>query len=247
MWVDTHAHLQLAERPAEELILRAPAVDWLVVPGTDRDSSIEALALQEAHPGKVLATAGLHPHDAARWREQEADLAALAIGAAAVGETGLDFYRDLSPRSEQVAAFRAHTELARELRKPLIVHCRDAFESVYEVLADLGADSRTILHCWTGGPRWTRRFLDLGVTFSFAGPITFEKGDTVRRAAGLVPPGSAVVETDTPFLAPPPFRNQENEPANVAAVGEALALVWGMTAEQVARITSETAAAVFRR
>jgi TatD DNase family protein len=110
-----------------------------------------------------------------------------------------------------------------------------------------GIGPRTILHCWTGGTRWTKRFLDLGVTFSFAGPVAYETGETIRLGAELVPPERAMVETDTPYLAPPPHRGEQNEPAWVAHVGAALAGVWGLPTEEVAEITSSNAVRVFGR
>jgi len=165
----------------------------------------------------------------------------------AIGETGLDFYRDLSPRDAQEASLRDHIEIAADVDKPLIVHCRDAFSDVHRILSDTGAGLRTVLHCWTGGRRWARRFLDLGVTFSFAGPVAFETGETIRLSAEVIPPERALVETDTPYLAPPPHRGKPNEPAWVSLVGEALARVWGMDVERVASMTSENAARVFGR
>jgi TatD DNase family protein len=245
-WVDTHCHLQLDGRPPDELLARAPLVDWVVVPGVDAASSRLAVALAAANPGRVFPTAGLHPHDAERWPDEEAAITELAGGAVAVGETGLDFYRDLSPRSLQEASFAAQLELAAELSKPVVVHCRDAFEATHRLVESSGSGPRVVLHCWTGGRRWTKRFLDLGCWFSFAGPLAFETGDTVRQGAGLVPPSRAMVETDTPYLSPPPFRHQPNEPARVALVGEALAKVWSIEPEAVAAVTSANAAAVFR-
>jgi TatD DNase family protein len=164
-----------------------------------------------------------------------------------VGETGLDYYRNLAPTEAQRESFRAHLELAADLDKPVIVHCRDAFADVYELLEGTATGTRTVLHCWTGGRRWTRRFLDLGVVFSFAGPLAFESGEQIRRAAELVPPARAMVETDAPFLAPPPHRGEDNEPAWVAHTGRVLASVWGMDEREAARLTSETAGRVFRR
>jgi TatD DNase family protein len=163
----------------------------------------------------------------------------------AIGETGLDFYRNLSPRAEQIRSFRRQIKLAVDLGKPIIVHCRDAFAEVIELIEESGVGPQTIMHCWTGGPRWTRRYLDLGVMFSFAGPVAFETGDTVRLGAAEVPPERALVETDTPYLAPPPHRAQPNEPAWVALVGAALARVWGMDVQQVAEMTTANAARVF--
>jgi TatD DNase family protein len=222
-------------------------VDWVVVPGVDLKSSLAARDLSRDLEGRALATSGLHPHDAGLWPDQAEELSALAGEAAAIGETGLDFYRDLSPRELQVESFREQIELALSLGKPLIVHCRDAFEAVHELLEDSGVGPQSVLHCWTGGPRWTRRFLDLGVTFSFAGPVAFETGDTVRLGAAQVPPERALVETDTPYLAPPPHRGEANEPAHVALVGEALARVWGIDPVEVSTITTANAARVFQR
>ena len=146
----------------------------------------------------------------------------------------------------QVAALRAQFALAEALDKPLILHCRDAFAELYEELERAGVGPRSILHCWTGGPRWTERFAGLGVVFSFAGPITYPTGDTARRAAEVAPPERTMIETDTPYLTPPPHRDQPNEPANVVAVGEALAGVWGVPPAEVARMTAATAHRVFR-
>jgi TatD DNase family protein len=246
-WVDTHCHLQLDERPPGDLLGRAAAVDWVVVPGIDASSSRAAIELGAAHPGRVLATAGLHPHEAGRWPQERDQIASLAEDTAGVGETGLDFYRSLSPPDVQLVAFREQAWLAKQLGKPLVVHCRDAFAAVFEVLEEADLGPRAVLHCWTGGPRWARRFLSLGATFSFAGPVAFETGDTVRRGAAEVPPERAMVETDTPYLSPPPHRGEPNEPARVALVGEALAQVWGIDPGEVAALTSRRATEVFRR
>lgn len=244
-WVDSHCHLQLDERGAELLLQRASEVDWVVVPGVDADSSRAALELAGRHPTRVLATAGLHPHDAEHWDRQREQIAGLAGSVSAIGETGLDFYRNLSPRQDQIRAFRDQIDLAVAYDKPLVVHCRDAFSDVHAILDETGAGPRSVLHCWTGGPRWTRRFLDLGVTYSFAGPVAFETGETVRLAAAVVPPSRALVETDTPYLAPPPHRSEPNEPAWVALVGMALAEVWGMPVGEVAKVTADNAARLF--
>lgn len=246
MWVDTHCHLQLVEHATPgELLSRAGAVDWLVVPGIDLDSSRAAIDLAATSNGRLLPTAGLHPHDAEHWDTQREGIASLLPRVVAVGETGLDFYRDLSPRDAQRRSFADHIDLAAAHDLPLIVHCRDAFTDVFEMLEESGAGERAVLHCWTGGPRWTKRFLQLGVTFSFAGPVVFATGDTVRRAAAVVPPERCLVETDTPYLSPEPFRSEPNEPARVALVGEALAAVWGMPVDEVAAITSENARRMF--
>lgn len=245
-WVDTHCHLQLDSRPAGDLLGRAPGVDWIVVPGIDAASSRAARELAEAHSERLEWTAGLHPHHALQWRAEAEEIVDLAGQAAAVGEAGLDFYRNLAPVGAQMECFRAQLEVAQALDKPVIVHCRDAFAEVHELLEDTASGPRAILHCWTGGRRWTRRFLDLGVVFSFAGPLAFETGEMIRLAAELVAPQRAMLETDTPYLAPPPHRGEPNEPAWVAHTGQVLSEVWGMETEEAARLTSETARRVFR-
>ncbi len=245
-WVDTHCHLQLDGREPSVLLDRASAVDWMVAPGVDAESSRASLALAGEFPGRVLATAGLHPHEATSWPEQREAIEEMAPGVAAIGETGLDFYRDLSPRDQQEASFRGHIELALSQSKPIIVHCRDAFARIHDIIDETGVGGQTVLHSWTGGTRWTKRFLDLGVTFSFSGPLAFETGETIRFGAALVPPDRAVVETDTPYLAPPPHRGEQNEPAWVVFVGRALADVWGTPVEEVAAVTSANAARIFK-
>jgi TatD DNase family protein len=246
-WVDTHCHLQLDGRDPGELLGRAPAVDWVVAPGVDAETSKASVALSRQFSGRVLATAGLHPHDASSWPDQRFTIESLAGDVWAIGETGLDFYRDLSPRDAQEASFLDQIAIAIDFDKPIIVHCRDAFQDIHRIISDTGVGPRSVLHCWTGGRRWTRRFLDLGVTFSFAGPLAFEAGNTIRLGAELVPPERALVETDTPYLAPPPHRGERNEPAWVAHVGAALAAVWGMAVEDDAAITANNAARVFGR
>lgn len=246
-WVDTHCHLQLDRRDPAQLLDRAPGVDWVVVPGVDAESSQAAAGLAKRFPDRVVATAGLHPHEAARWPFERDQIGALAAEAAAVGEAGLDFYRNLSAPEDQINCLVEQIKLARNLAKPIVIHCRDAFRETYDQLARADLGDQVVLHCWTGGRKWTKRFLPLGCWFSFAGPIAFETGETIRLAAGLVPPDRALIETDTPYLAPPPHRHELNEPAFVSFVGEALARVWSMPAAEVAAATSENARKVFVR
>lgn len=245
-WVDTHCHLQLDGRDPGELLERAAQVEWLVVPGVDAESSQASLELSRVHPGRLLPTAGLHPHEADKWPSQREAVTAMAPASVAIGETGLDFYRNLSPREDQVASFRGQIELAVEVDRPIIVHCRDAFAEVHEILEETGAGPRAVLHSWSGGTRWTKRFLDLGVTMSYSGMLAFDTAETIRLGAELVPRDRALVETDTPYLAPPPHRGKPNEPAWIAHVGEALAGVWGAPVELVAEVTSANAARIFR-
>jgi TatD DNase family protein len=245
MWVDTHCHLQLDGRDPVELMDRAVDVDWMVVPGVDLESSRAAIELARRHPDRLLATVGLRPHDAEHWVGQRDGLIDLIPHASAIGETGLDYYRNLAPRDVQRESFAEHIELASAHALPLIVHCRDAFADVHEMLGEARLGERVVLHCWTGGTRWTKRFAALGVTFSFAGPVAFETGETIRFGAVHADPERSLVETDTPYLSPPPHRDEPNEPSRVRYVGEALAEVWGRDVAEVATLTSAHAARVF--
>jgi len=246
-WVDTHGHLFLIEADTGVVLDRAEAsgVDWLMCPGLDVPTSEASRALASRFPRAVRWSAGLHPHEAESWPEVADRIAELASEAQAVGECGLDWYRNLAPRDAQLSAFKAQVELAVDLEKPIIVHCRDAFADVFDILEDAAIGEKAILHCWTGGTRWTKRFDGLGVTFSFAGPLTYSGDETLRLGAAFAPPERTIVETDSPYLTPEPVRGEANEPANVPYTGAVLAGVWGMSTSDVARLTSATAARLF--
>ena len=142
-------------------------------------------------------------------------------------------------------AFSQQLTLASELNKPVIVHCRDAFSDVYDLLQAANLGERAVLHCWTGGSKWTKRFDELGVTFSLAGPLTYRTGETLQLAARYLPRNRTMVETDSPYLTPEPLRGRPNEPAYVTNTGNALSEIWEMDASEVAGLTSEAAARVF--
>ncbi|MCP3993869.1 MAG: TatD family hydrolase [bacterium] len=247
MWVDSHCHLWASDEDERVLLDRAKAadVDWLMCPGTDLESSLQSSRISVADRSRVLWAAGLHPHDASRWSEEGARITALIAEADAIGECGLDYYRDLSPRPVQRDVFREQINLAGALGKPIIVHTRDSFADVYEDVERAGLGEKVILHSWTGGPKWTKRFDALGVTFSFAGMVTYPTADTVRRAVAVAPPERCMIETDTPYLPPQAHRQEPNEPAYVSFVGAQLADVWGMDLTEVARLTTETARRVY--
>lgn len=248
-WVDTHVHLFLIEDPVEAVLSRATerGVAWMVCPGIDEATSRASELLAQEHPGMVRWSAGLHPHEASEWPNQAERIVAMADRADAVGECGLDYYRNLSPRQDQITAFKEQLALAAALHKPIIIHCRDAFADVHDMVEAAQIGELAVLHCWTGGPKWTKRFDALGVTFSFAGPITYTTGDTLRLGAAQAPPNRTMVETDSPYLTPEPLRGTNNEPANVHLVGAQLAHVWGTTVDHVSRLTTTTAERVFGR
>ena len=245
-WVDSHCHVFMLEDPLGAVDRAIDnGIEWMLVPGVDLETSLQARQIAANRPDRVLWAAGLHPHDAQRWDEERSRISALALEAAAIGEVGLDYYRNLSPPDAQRTAFRDQVQLAADLDKPVIVHTRDSFSDVYEILGEADLGEKAVLHCWTGGPRWTKRFRALGATFSFAGPVTYTTGDTVRRGAAEAPPEQTLVETDSPYLAPEPFRGEPNRPELTRYNGAMLAELWGMPESDVARMSAENAARVF--
>lgn len=246
-WVDTHGHVFLVDDDPGAVLDRAAAagVAWVMCPGIDVATSLRSEELANAHADAMLWSAGLHPHDAAQWPTVRDQIGELAVRADAIGECGLDYYRNLATREDQALAFGDQLALAAELDKPIIIHCRDAFADVYDALASADIGERAVLHCWTGGSRWTKRFRDLGVVFSFAGLLTYPTADSLRIAARFAPRDRTMVETDAPYLTPQPRRPEPNEPAHVVMTGATLAEVWEMPIADVADLTSSTARRVF--
>jgi TatD DNase family protein len=247
--VDTHCHLHLLERPPEEVVAeaRAEGVGHLVDVGVDLSSSRQAAA-NAARLEHVSATAGVHPHDAVTLDDRVlGELRALLADerVVAAGETGLDYYRDHSPRPVQRAAFAAHVRLARELGKALVVHNREAFADVLAILDGEGAPERVVFHCFTGDQRAATRVVEAGWYVSFAGTVTFRNAPEQRAACAVVPLDRMVLETDSPFLSPHPYRGRPNHPGRVAVTAATVAAVHGVPVEQVAAATTRTAARVF--
>jgi TatD DNase family protein len=247
-WVDSHCHLPFLSSSADEAADRAreAGVTWMVTVGTDLESSRSAIEVA-ARRDDVRATVGLHPHDASRFDDEWERLAALARRpeVVAVGECGFDLHYLHSPEDAQERAFRAQIRLAKELARPLVVHTREAWDRTFSVLDDERAE-RVVFHCFTGGPEEARRALDRGATLSFSGIVSFKNAQDVRDAAAITPLEHMLVETDAPYLAPVPHRGAENEPAFVAAVGEAVAAATGRAVEEVARATSLNASRLLR-
>jgi TatD DNase family protein len=255
MLVDSHAHLDgYADR--EEVIARArtAGVEHVVLVGQWREGggmagALEALRLARADPSFFSATAGIHPHDAAR--ATEADFAQLRRicsepDVVAVGEAGLDFHYDHSPRDAQRSAFVRQIRLARELRKPLVVHTREADVETAEILgAELGPEGG-VIHCFTSDWTAAQRYLALGMYLSFSGVVTFRNAEPVRDAARRAPADRILIETDCPYLAPVPHRGKRNEPAYVALTAQALASLRGLQADELARATTENARKILR-
>lgn len=231
-WADHHCHLPAGDEASEVISdARAAGVGVLINVGTGVEDSQRAISVAEAHEG-VWATAGVHPHEAAGGLERlEALMGHDAV--VAVGETGLDYHYDHSPRPAQRRVFAAQVELANRRGLPLVVHSRSAWEDTFAVLDREGVPSRTVMHCFTGGPDEAEECLRRGAVLSFSGIVTFPKADEVRDAARVCPLGRLLVETDSPYLAPVPHRGHKNRPALVPVVGAAVAEVKGLDVSEV--------------
>lgn len=228
MITDTHAHIYWSSYDGDraEVIDRARAagVERMVIVGTDVATSRAARDLCRDTPG-LYPTAGLHPHDAAALTDEtRATIRELCTRdeCVGVGETGLDYFKEFSPRAAQRESFGWHLNLARELDKPVVVHCRDAHEDTVELLRSVPG-VRGVMHCYTMGEAELPPYLELGFYISFSGVVTYPKNEANRAAARVVPVGRLLVETDSPFLAPQGQRGQRNEPAFVRRVLEEVA------------------------
>lgn len=220
----------------------------MVTIGTDSVTSAQGLVLAGRHPGVVWATVGLHPHDADQGLDQIVDLAAehaASPAVVAIGECGLDYHYDHSPRAVQREVFAAQVALARETGLALVIHARDAWHDVFDILDAEGVPESTVLHCFTGGPEQARGCLDRGLHLSFSGIVTFRNASEVREAAALCPDDRLLVETDSPYLAPVPHRGKANRPALLPLVGEGVAAARGVPTELVAEVTWDNAARVY--
>ncbi|MEK6327366.1 MAG: TatD family hydrolase [Actinomycetota bacterium] len=254
--VDTHAHLSVCEPEAAGLVAaaRQVGVRRILTVGMDESSNREAIAAAGAHQ-EVFASVGRHPNGAAGFDEgAEAQIEALAseAGVVAIGETGLDYYRDRAPRDEQRAAFEAQIAIARRTGLPLVVHMRDqaggdeALSDTFATLAGQAEEVTVILHCCSAPPERVGEAAERGWYCSFAGNVTYPNADVLRESARLVPEELLLVETDSPFLAPQPVRGKPNQPANVVEVAERLAAERGITYEALERIVDANAARVFQ-
>jgi TatD DNase family protein len=245
--IDTHAHLDALDDVEEALVrAREAGVTRVISVGTSIESCRATLALCDEEDG-VYAALGLHPHEAGAVGDGElAELQDLFAHpkAVAVGETGLDYYRDLAPRDRQTRVFAAQAELAAELSKPLVVHTRAADEDTVDVLRTLPDDVPVVLHCFSSAAL-LEPALEHGWYVSFAGNVTYPKAPDLRWAAARVPAERLLAETDCPYLAPQPVRGRRNEPAYVAHTVTALAEARGEDATALGRRIDENADAVF--
>lgn len=257
--VDSHAHLdspvfaedfdQVLQRARERNVSRILSIGCL---RQDAESVRRLLEILASVPG-VFAAFGVHPHDSSEWSDSVAErLLELASHprAVAVGEIGLDFHYDNSPREMQRAAFIRQIELARELSVPIVIHTRESENETAEVLRrffEKGDERSGVLHCFSGDPALAETALERGFYFGIGGILTFKNANALRKTVKTLPEDRILVETDCPYLAPVPYRGKRNEPAYAARVVEALAEVRGATAQQVAQQTASNFFTLFEK
>jgi len=246
-WTDNHCHVHDPRIPGGTAsaikAARDAGVSTMITVGCDRPTSLAAIETAAAHEG-VWATVGLHPHDAKDGVATITDL----FGdrkVVAVGECGLDYYYDNSPRDVQRAAFAEQIGLAHRLALPLVIHTRDAWDDTFDILRAEGAPPQTIFHCFTGGPEQARTCLDFGAFLSFSGIVTFPTATDLQDAASMCPLDRLLVETDSPYLAPVPHRGKRNQPAFVTFVGEFIADLRAVPVAELAAATTTGACLAF--
>ena len=251
-WFDSHCHVdeEAFDEDREEVLSRMKANDVTrcAVIGSDMETSRRAAAFAAAHSG-VVAAGGFHPHEASRFRESNLDELREMYQKGrirAIGEIGLDFYYDHSPRDVQREVCIRQMELAWELKAPVAYHIRDAHQEMLEIMKGMKARlTGGIIHCFSGSAEIAKEYLKLGYYISFAGPLTFKKAPRLQEAVKLVPKDRLLIETDSPYMAPEPVRGRRNEPANVRYVGLKMAELRGEKPEEVAAFTTENAMQVY--
>ncbi|HSI05994.1 MAG: TatD family hydrolase [Myxococcota bacterium] len=255
MFIDSHCHLERHTfgDQLDAVIERAFAAELshMVAVGASRvaEGASEAIALAERLP-KIYATAGIHPHDAAK--ATDADVSAIAAAArhvkvVSVGEIGLDYYYDFAPKDVQGSVFARQIAIAHDVDKPIMLHVRDAHEDAWKILDEAGVPKAGgIVHCFTAGPREADEYLKRGMHLSIPGVVTFPKSVELQEAVKMIPLERMLVETDTPYLAPVPFRGKRNEPAYVVHTASKIAELRGSTQQAIGEATRRNALAIFR-
>jgi TatD DNase family protein len=259
-WIDTHAHLQDEQfsEDIDQVLTNAIAsgVDRIILPGTDLADSRSAVALVRNYPGILRCAAGIHPHQAAQTTQSDLDLLFELIRdhgrkeIVAVGEVGLDYHYDFAPRPVQKALLEQMLDMAYELDLPLVMHDRESTADSLEILRRQAARGRLrsvpgVFHCFSGSVETARILLDMGFYLGFDGPVTFKNARKSHEVIRHCPLDRLLVETDSPYLAPVPFRGKRNEPARVALVGEKIAEIKALELADAAQITTENAISFF--
>lgn len=244
IWIDSHAHLSMFE-PEEipEVLERAVdrGVGGVLTPATGRDDLDLTVALAEENPGRVVAAAGVHPHEAnsldARLK-REIERACTSSGVVAVGEIGLDYHYLNSPREDQLAALAWQLDLAAELDLPVVVHNRESWSDLESILCARQGRVRGVCHSFTEGAKEARLVQEMGLFVGISGMVTFKRADNIREMVAVLEPERVLVETDSPFLAPVPHRGHRNEPSFVPLVGKQLARQWKKPADEIAAVST---------
>lgn len=247
MLVDTHCHLDMLDVDGAVARMLEARVERAVTIGVDLASSEWAVRAAEEHP-QLWATVGLHPHDAKdRTDRLMARLEELAAHprVVGIGEAGLDYHYDNSPREQQRASFAEQIALAKRAGKALVIHSRDAWDDTFAILEREGVPDRLVFHCWSGDADHARRAVAMRAVLSFSGTVTFKNANDLRDAADATPLEHIVVETDAPFLTPHPHRGKRNEPAYVRFVAEEIARVKSVPIDAIEQATSANAANLF--
>ncbi len=248
-FIDTHAHLEMMD-DIEGVIERAKnkGVTKIIAVSSDVNSSIRSIELSNKYP-MAYSAVGIHPHEATGTTEEaisEIERLAENSKVIGIGETGLDYHYTHSDKEHQLRSFRMHIELASQLNLSLIIHIRDAFEDVLDVLRERVSNNvYGVIHCFTGDYEWAKKFIDLDFYISFSGIITFKNAQEIRDAAKSIPLERMLVETDSPYLAPVPYRGKRNEPANLRLVAETIAELRNTSLEMIAEQTTYNAMNLF--
>ena len=251
MLADSHSHIddERFDRDRDQVIERAAAagVDLIVNIGADMASSARSIALSEKY-ACVYAAVGMHPHDAKEMREQDyiqLERWTVHPRVVAIGEIGLDYHYDLSPRPIQKEVFLRQLDIARKTGKPFIIHEREAHADTLDIVRNAARGLNGVFHCFSGSVETARTYLDMGFYISVAGPVTFPKSIKTKEVAKFVPLDRLLVETDSPYLTPEPYRGKRNEPAYVRIVAEDIAGLRNISLEELAEATSRNLRKLF--
>jgi TatD DNase family protein len=258
--IDTHTHLNLDDFKSDQAEVIQRALDEglirMLIPGVTLESCLSALELARSYPGLLYCGLGIHPQDVLQWTEQtESQLLGLAVDpcVVAIGETGLDYYWETSPPEMQQLVLRKHIQLAKHLRLPLILHvrdkadCRKAYEDLLLILKQEEAQEvGGVMHCFSGDLEFAKAAIDLNFYLAFGGVITFRNAKALQAIAEEIDTAHLLLETDSPWLAPVPYRGQRNEPAYLRQIVNQLAELKSVAPEDIAQITTENARFLFR-
>jgi len=251
--VDSHAHLDMdgLYDQLDQVLNRAKAADvrWIVTIGIDIPSSQKAVSIASQH-SMIYATVGIHPHNAKEVTENTYQrLRKLASWPKVVGlgEMGLDFFKEYSPRAQQVRVFERQLEMARELDLPIVIHERAAQNEVFSMLKSLGPkELQGVIHCFSGNYKLAMKYIDLGFMISIPGIVTFKKAEILKDVARRIPLESLLLETDSPFLTPEPFRGRPNEPSMVVWTAKEIARLRNIGLEELTRETTKNVQRLFK-